>query len=51
MRIVVTEEDCRRWFPRSWPTTLSRRYWEIPIEDEEEMQKEIEAVWVQADLC
>ena len=49
--IVVTEEDCRRWFPRVWPATLSRRYWEIPVEDEGEMRKEIEAVWVQAGLC
>ena len=49
--IVVNEEDCRRWFPRQWPATLSRRYWEIPVEDEQGMRKEIEAVWVQAGLC
>jgi hypothetical protein len=49
--IAVTEEDCRRWFPRTWPAALSRRYWEIRLEDEEEMRKEIEAVWVQAGLC
>jgi hypothetical protein len=51
LRIVVTEDDCRRWFPREWPAALSRRYWEIPVEDEQGMSKEMEAVWVQAGLC
>ena len=49
--VTVTEQDCRRWFPREWPATLSRHYWEIPVEDEGKMSKEIEAVWVQAGLC